>query len=122
VLGPFYDGIAHLFLTPEDMLVVVALALLAGLGGKTCGRAVLFVLPAAWLAGILVSRITTPSAGVPVVSAALLITVGVLVAADRRLPLALVVGAALTCGLLKGDFQGTARVAAGSSSLAAAGI
>ena len=46
-LGPFYDGVAHLFVTPEDVLAVVALSLLAGLGGKPCGRAVLFVLPAA---------------------------------------------------------------------------
>jgi hypothetical protein len=24
-LGPFYDGIAHLFVTPEDLLAVIAL-------------------------------------------------------------------------------------------------
>ena len=35
---------------------MVALALLAGLGGKPYGRAVLFVLPAAWLAGALAGR------------------------------------------------------------------
>jgi hypothetical protein len=45
--GPFNDGIAHLFVTPEDVLAVVALALLAGLGGKTCGRSVLFILATA---------------------------------------------------------------------------
>jgi hydrogenase/urease accessory protein HupE len=121
-LGPFHDGIAHLFVTPEDVLVVVALALLAGLGGKPCGRAVLFVLPAAWLAGALAGRMTTLSAGVPVVSAALLIALGALVAADRRLPLVLVAGAALTCGLLNGCFNGAALAGAGSSGLAAAGI
>jgi urease accessory protein len=121
-LGPFYDGIAHLFVTPEDVLAVVALALLAGLGGKPYARAVLFVLPGAWLAGALAGRLTTLSGGVPVVSAALLITLGALVAADRRLPLALVAGAALTCGLLKGWFNGAALAGAGSSGLAASGI
>jgi urease accessory protein len=121
-LGPFYDGIAHLFVTPEDVLAVVALALLAGLGGKLYARAVLFVLPAAWLAGALAGRLTTLSGGVPVVSAALLIALGALVAADRRLPLALVAGAALTCGLLNGCFNGAALAGAGSSGLAAAGI
>src|SRR5438128_7140436 len=80
-LGPFYDGIAHLFVTPEDVLAVVALALLAGLGGKPCGRAVLFVLPAAWLAGALAGRMTTLSASVPVLSTALVIATGVRVAA-----------------------------------------
>jgi hypothetical protein len=44
------------------------------------------------------------------------------VAADRRLPLALVTGAALTCGLVNGNFNGTALAVAGSSGLAAAGI
>jgi hydrogenase/urease accessory protein HupE len=121
-LGPFHDGVAHLFVTPEDVLVVVALALLAGLGGKPCGRAVLFVLPAAWLAGALVGRLTALSTGFPVLSAALLIALGALVAADRRLPLALVTGAALTCGLLNGCFNGAALAGAGSSGLAAAGI
>jgi hydrogenase/urease accessory protein HupE len=121
-LGPFYDGIAHLFMTPEDVLAVVALALLAGLGSKPCGRAVLFVLPAAWLAGALAGRMTTLQAGVPAVSAALLIALGALVAADRRLPLALVAGAALACGLLKGCFNGAALAGAGSGGLAAAGI
>jgi urease accessory protein len=121
-LGPFYDGIAHLFVTPEDVLAVVALALLAGLGGKAYGRAVLFVLPAAWLAGVLAGRMTTLSTGVPVVSAALLIALGALVAADRRLPLALVASAALTCGLLNGCFNGVALAGAESGGMAAAGI
>jgi urease accessory protein len=121
-LGPFYDGVAHLFVTPEDVLAVVALALLAGLGGKRCGRAVLLVLPAAWLAGALAGRVTAASAGVPLLSAALLTALGALVAVGRRLPLALVAGAALTCGLLKGCFNGAALAGAGSGGLAAAGI
>jgi hydrogenase/urease accessory protein HupE len=120
--GPFYDGVAHLFVTPEDLLVVVALALLAGLGGKPFGRAVLFVLPAAWLAGAVAGRMTAVSAGVPVLSAALLIALGGLVAADRRLQLALVAGAALACGLLNGCYNGAALAEAGSSGLAVAGI
>jgi hydrogenase/urease accessory protein HupE len=121
-LGPFYDGVTHLFVTPEDALAVVALALLAGLGGKPPGRDVLFVLPAAWLAGALAGRMTPLSAGIPVLSAALLSALGALVAAGRPLPLALVAGAALTCGLLKGSFNGAALARAGSSGLAAAGI
>lgn len=121
-LGPFYDGIAHLFVSPEDMLSVVALALLAGLRGKACSRAVLFVLPAAWLAGALASRMTTLSGGIPVVSAALLIALGALVALDRKLPLAIVGGATLTCGLLNGCFNGAALAGAGSSALVAVGI
>jgi urease accessory protein len=121
-LGPFYDGVAHLFVTPEDVLVVVALALLGGLGGKRCGPVVLFVLPGAWLAGTLAGRMSPVSAGVPVMSATLLIVVGALVAADRRLPLALVAGTALACGLVRGWFNGLAMSGAASTGLAAVGI
>jgi urease accessory protein len=120
--GPFYDGIAHLFVTPEDLLVVVALALLAGLRGKPFGRAVLFVLPAAWLAGALAGRTTALSAGLPALSAALLIALGAVVAADRRLPLALVAGFALACGLVHGCFNGAALAPANAGGLAVVGI
>jgi hypothetical protein len=64
------------------VLLVAALALLAGLGGARCGRAVLFVLPATWLAGAAPCRLTNLSAGQPVLSPALLVVVGVLVAVD----------------------------------------
>lgn len=121
-LGPFYDGFAHLLVTPEDLLTVIALALLGGLGGKRCGRAVLLVLPVAWLVGTFAGRIAFLSAGVPLLSAGLLIALGTLVAADWRLPLPVVAGVALTCGLLHGCFNGTALASAGSSGLAVAGI
>ena len=50
-LGPIYDGIAHLLLSFDDLLPVLALAMLAGLNGAPAGRLLLFVLPVAWLAG-----------------------------------------------------------------------
>jgi hydrogenase/urease accessory protein HupE len=33
-MGPVYDGIAHLLLTPEDLVPVLAIALYAGLRGR----------------------------------------------------------------------------------------
>ena len=45
-LGPVYDGISHLFLSFDDLLPVVAMALLAGLNGPAAGRRALFTLPA----------------------------------------------------------------------------
>jgi hypothetical protein len=83
---------------------------------------VLFVLPTAWLAGALAGRMSALSVGVPATNAAMLIALGVLVALDRRLPLAIVVGVALTCGLLNGCFNGAALASAGSSGLAVVGI
>jgi hypothetical protein len=50
-LGPFYDGVSHLAMSPDDLLSAVALALLAGLSGARAGRNVLFLLPPVWLLG-----------------------------------------------------------------------
>ena len=47
--GPFYDGLAHPLMSPEDILPAVAMTLLAGLNGARYGRWVLATLPAAWL-------------------------------------------------------------------------
>jgi urease accessory protein len=67
-------------------------------------------------------RVAALATGLPVLSAALLVVLGGLVAVDRRLPLALVAGVALVSGLLNGSFNGAALAGAGWSALAAAGI
>jgi hydrogenase/urease accessory protein HupE len=120
--GSFYDGIAHVFVSPEDILIVVAIALLAGLRGKQCGRAVLFLLPLGWLAGAAAGRMTQLAGGLPILSATLLIALGALVASDRRLPLGLVVGFALAAGLVHGFFNGADLAGANSASLVVGGI
>ena len=106
-LGPFYDGLTHLFVTPEDLLPVIALALFAGLCGPESGRAVLFILPLAWLAGALVGTSSDTPLTLPVTTAIVTIAFGVLVAADRPLPLRLVLGCAVVLGLLHGSLNGT---------------
>ena len=52
-LGPAYDGLIHFLTSPEDLVSVLALALLAGLRGVEHGRRAVFVLPAASLLGML---------------------------------------------------------------------
>jgi hydrogenase/urease accessory protein HupE len=120
--GPFYDGIVHVLATPEDLLLIVALTLLAGLRGASCGRAVLCVLPMAWLAGAVAGGITGLAVDMPVLSAALLIAVGVLVVADQRLSLVWVAGLALTCGVIHGYFNGAVLARARVGGLAVIGI
>ena len=44
-MGPFYDGLMHFLMSPEDIIPVLALALLAGLRGADFGRRALLVLP-----------------------------------------------------------------------------
>jgi hydrogenase/urease accessory protein HupE len=104
--GPFYDGLAHPLATPEDLLPVVAMALLAGLGGARTGRVVLFVLPAAWLLGMAAGGAVAPHDAVIWLIPALTITLGALVAADRRPPLAVVAGGAIVLGLIHGAMNG----------------
>ena len=105
-LGPFYDGLTHLFVTPEDLLPVIAVALLGGLRGASFGRMLLFVLPVAWLAGSFAGRWVPASLTLPALTAAVTITLGVLVAIDRPLSLTLVAGCGILLGLLHGVLNG----------------
>jgi hydrogenase/urease accessory protein HupE len=120
-LGPFYDGLTHLLVSPEYLLPMIALALLAGLHGPRFGRAVLFALPAAWLAGSVAGLLVAPHVTMPVATAAVTIVVGGMVAAGRPLPLALVTGFAIVVGVLAGGLNGIELVTTGASPLAAAG-
>jgi urease accessory protein len=122
-LGPFYDGLGHFLLTPEDLLPVVTLALLAGLAGARLGRTVLLVLPAAWLVGGLAGlALGADPVTSPAITALVLLGLGVLVAADCRLPLPLGVALAGLLGLVHGYANGVAMAASGLGVLALAGI
>jgi urease accessory protein len=120
--GPFYDGLAHPLLSPEDLLPAVAMALLAGLGGARAGRFVLAILPAAWLAGMVAGwAIGLPGAPawlIAVVTALL----GALVAADLRLPLAVVIVVAAALGALHGYDNGRDLAATTGALVAILGI
>jgi hydrogenase/urease accessory protein HupE len=112
--GPFYDGLAHPLVTAEDLLPVIALALLAGLGGVRPARAAVFVLPAAWLVGMVLGRaVPPPAAGAWVVSV-LTVALGALVAADRKLPLPVVAGTSVFLGLAHGWGNGAALANTGA--------
>ncbi len=121
-LGPFYDGMTHLAMSPDDLLGVLAIAMLSGLVGKQHGRAVLFSLTMAWLFGGLCGLQIDSEVSLPIANTLSFLMVGVLVAADRKLPLALVSGLAIALGLLHGILNGTAMAQAGGGFLALLGI
>lgn len=106
-MGPVYDGIGHLLLSPEDLVPALAVALYAGLRGKTSGKLILFVFPPAWLlggvAGLLVN--STPVFPLSAISYLLL---GALIAADLPLPAHVVSGLAIAVGILHGYGNGIA--------------
>lgn len=120
-LGPFYDGISHLAMSPDDLLTALTLALLAGLSGARAGRNILFLLPPAWLLGGLFGLRMAQEVSLPLFSVLSFLITGALVALDRKLPLLLI--SILTCGFgfLHGFLNGTA-MAAGGGSLALFGI
>ena len=111
-LGPLFDGVGHLVVTPEDLLPVIALALLAGLGGKAYGRRVLFVLPGAWLLGGLFGLALGWSAPLAVTALSFLV-LGGLVAADRPFDASVGVGLAVALGVVHGQMSGVEMSNAG---------
>ncbi len=105
-MGPIYDGVAHFFMSPEDFVPVLALALLAGMRGARHGRRALFVLPGAWLLGGFVGLPESATNGSVVVSAGWFLLLGGLLAADVQVPLLLSTLLAIVLGLDKGYLNG----------------
>jgi hydrogenase/urease accessory protein HupE len=119
--GAFYDGLAHVFLTPADLLVVIALALLAGQNGAQAARWTLFALPAAWLAGGLIGARLPAGATMPLLTTLSFGLAGVLVAFRARLVLAGVAGLAILAGLAHGSVNGATLAPGGASLLGLSG-
>jgi hydrogenase/urease accessory protein HupE len=114
-LGPFYDGVTHLALSPDDLLGLLAVALLAGLRGERAGRWAIFVLPASWLAGGIAGLNWPGFPELPGLSILSFAVAGALVAVDPKLPDWSVAGLAAILGLLHGLLNGAAlsRIDAG---------
>lgn len=106
-LGPVYDGIGHLLMTPEDLMSVLALALYAGLRGPAVGRWVAFALPVAWLAGGLVGMVVTATTALPLPAITILL-LGTLLATDLKAPASTVRCLAIVVGLVHGFLNGVA--------------
>jgi urease accessory protein len=104
--GPFYDGLAHPLISPEDLLPAVAMTLLAGLGGARQGRFVLATLPGAWLAGMAAGWAIGVPAAPAWLNAVATAIIGALVASDLRLRLAPVIALAAALGALHGYDNG----------------
>ncbi|GMV93158.1 MAG: hypothetical protein AMXMBFR82_29360 [Candidatus Hydrogenedentota bacterium] len=120
--GPFYDGLTHLILSPDDLLGIAAMALLAGSLSARHGRWVLFVLPVTWLLGGGFGLALRQEIHLDAWNAASILIIGALVAANWRLPLPLVAGLALALGGLHGFLNGSGLGTSTNALLALAGI
>lgn len=121
-LGPFYDGVSHFALTPEDLLPALALALLAGQRGSRAGRLAIFALPGAWLMGGLASVVLPTVSAATVLTTVSFLALGGLVAAEARLRPERVMGLALVVGLVHGYLNGAAMFEAKLGALGLIGI
>jgi hypothetical protein len=89
-----YDGISHVLLSPDDLVPILAMALLAGLHGPAAGRRTLFTLTGAWLVGGLAGFLGVRSIVPSTVSSMSFLVLGGLTAADQQLSPAVVTGLA----------------------------
>lgn len=106
-MGPVYDGVGHLLLTPEDLVPALSVALYAGLRGTWPGRRALFFLPLAWFLGGVIGLFVGGQQVVPIPALSFLI-LGVLIAADLRLPANWFTVLIVLVGLIHGFFNGLA--------------
>ncbi len=121
-MGPFYDGLMHFLMSPEDIVPVFALALLAGLRGANYGRRALFVLPTAWLIGGLAGLTAIAADPHPFVAAAWFLLLGGLLAADAKLSLRVATVIAALLGLYHGYLNGTGMGAFDTAAVALIGL
>jgi hydrogenase/urease accessory protein HupE len=104
-LGPVYDGVWHVLVSPEDLVPILAMAMLAGLNGRAAGRRALFGMTSAWLVGGLAGY----AVGEPVASMATTLSflaLGVFTAMDLRMSPRVVSVLAIVLGGLHGWLNG----------------
>jgi hypothetical protein len=86
-LGPWGDGMARLMLQPLDLLLLVALVLLAVQNGRSWSDRLALVLPLSWLVGGLGGLLVGRELHLALLCAALVTAVGVLAALGPALRL-----------------------------------
>jgi urease accessory protein len=121
-MGPIYDGLVHFLTSLEDLVPVLALALLAGLRGASYGRRALFVLPGAWLVGGLLGLTASATNGSAAVSSMWFLLLGGLLAADAKLSLGAATALAALLGLQHGYLNGARMGASEGAAVALFGL
>jgi len=121
-VGPFYDGVAHLFVSPDDLMLVLAMSLFAGLCGRDAARAAVLALPAAWLVGLVAGRSGVAGLEVQWLTSVTGLGAGLVLAIRPRVVATVVAGVAAVAGLLHGWLNGASMAASQTSWTAGVGI
>ena len=105
-MGPFYDGLVHFLMSPEDIVPVLAFGLLAGLRGASYGRRALFTLPVAWLFGGLAGLSAMTARPHPFVASGWFLLLGGLLAANAKVSIRVTTALAALLGIYHGYLNG----------------
>lgn len=101
-LGDFYAGALHPLLTLQDVVVWVALGLLAGSLGAASGRWLVVVFPAGLCTGLALAVGSGLTLASPLIDAATILVLGLLLAAALRIPVTLLSVIAFVLGVMRG--------------------
>jgi hypothetical protein len=107
-LGPLYDGISHVLVSPDDLLPAVTMGLLAGLNGAAAGRHAMILVPLAWLAAGYAALLLGAPPAPGVAAAGSFLVLGGLTALDWKLTAGPVRLLAFGVGGLHGWLNGAA--------------
>jgi hydrogenase/urease accessory protein HupE len=116
-MGPIYDGLAHFLASPEDLIPVLSLALLAGLRGAPHGRRVLFTVCGAWLVAGMAGLTASAALPHPFAAAGWFLMLGVLLAADAKLSLGRMTALSALLGVYHGYLNGNGMGRQGAAAL-----
>jgi hydrogenase/urease accessory protein HupE len=112
----------HFYVSPDDLLTVLAVALFSGLSGKRAARGLVLTLPVAWLlgtvAGMQVSNLSDLDIRFAGVS---MLCTGLLLGINLKLPTGLLILVGLLIGSWHGFTNGLNIATTGTSGLAAIG-
>ena len=114
-LGGFYDGLLHPLVSVGELLPLLALALWSGLRGAGHARWLVLAVPLAWLAGYGLSG-PAPGRAALLAAGGAGVLLGLLAAADARVPRPMLLAVGILVGLTHGAVLG-----AESSGLGAVG-
>lgn len=121
-LGPVYDGVSHVLMSPDDLIPIVVMGFLAGLNGPAAGRRTLFALTLAWLVGGMAGFAYGHSLVPAAVTTMSFLVLGGLTAADFRLSPNAITVLAVVVGLLHGWLNGAGIAESQREALGLVGI
>jgi urease accessory protein len=101
-LGDFYAGALHPLTDLQDIVLWLAMGVLAGSLGAARGRWLVLVFPLGLLAGLILDRRFGLALAAPAVNAGIILVLGLLLAAAARIPAALLCAIAFGLAVMRG--------------------